>query len=250
MTSARVLLVGCGAAFGWGCGSSPGGAPTTAPTTATTPAEPVVAPADAAAPSVVIDAAPAFEVVLGPVIVEGDVSIEDVTSRLAMEQVTLGPCLGGAGPTTTELMFVVVGDAMELRSAWQNGAPLTPPPACLAALLRPIDGAARDAPRADVYVAVSAGPEGAAHPAAPPAPDRKDAFQRMFCELDKLSGADKLPVEKRVEAMTSWARTNVRHPAPFALAGRVGTWAPQGRDAQLRRALQAEGVKKCPMQRW
>jgi hypothetical protein len=184
-------------------------------------------------------------------IVEGSLDAAGAVKQLELYGPQIGACVGdGANATATEIMLLVTDDKLSLRTAWRDGAPAPKLVDCLAPVMPGGDPAVRAAKLTDVYVVVTVTPDGATPAKLPAAPVRKAAFDDMFCKLDKLSGADKLPVEKQRDVMIAWARTNIRHPAPFSLASKAPTWAPQDVAHNLKKGIQAEGIKKCPMQRW
>jgi hypothetical protein len=184
-------------------------------------------------------------------LVEGSLDAADAVKQLELYGPQIGACVGdGANATATEIMLLVTDDKLSLRTAWRDGAPAPKLVDCLAPVMPGGDPAVRAAKRTDVYVIVTVTPDGATPAKLPPAPVRKTSFEDVFCKLETLASADKLDPPKKQETMIAWARANVRHPAPFALAASASLWALQDRDHKMKKALRAEGIKKCPMQRW
>ena len=224
------------------CGASP---PQPAP-------EPT--PAPAIAPSIDAGVTPAPSPAVAPppavtfenLIVAGALSPDEVTRRLAPLAPALA-CLATSGPITTELSLLVAGDTLGFRSAWQDGVPTAP--ACVQPIF-PGDPIEPGAPWTSVYVVVKVAPPDTTAPAAPAPPERRADFERMFCELDRLAGADKVEVGARGQAMQRWAREHVRHPATFELARQISEQHPAETARFAQRALRAEGIAKCRMQRW
>lgn len=177
----------------------------------------------------------------------GDVTTAEVTKRLEADAGRIVACVAPNGPTTTELSLMIVDDTIGFRSAWQGGAPVRP--SCLEPIFSNTPPNVRST-STSVYVVVKAAAPGETAPAAPPPPDRLKEFQRMFCDLETLSGADKLGTDKKRETMQTWARVNIRHPAPFELARQVGKQAPVDVVHFLEKSLRAEGITKCALQRW
>ncbi|MFN0253646.1 MAG: hypothetical protein ACKV2T_42655 [Kofleriaceae bacterium] len=255
---ALVVAVGCGASAPPPAGAVPGtGASPSNPNTTTSSTSPSQATPSNASPSngEFVSAQspgpplpPPPKLAFEGVIVEGSLDAGAAAKQLERYGPQIGACVGdGANATATEIMVLVTDDKVSLRSAWRDGAPSQKLVDCLAPVMP--DGDAAATARTDVYVVVTVTPDGTiAKVPAPPV--RKKSFEDMFCKLDTLAGADKLPVEKRRDAMITWARTNVRHPAPFSLAAKAPTWAPQDVAHNLKKGIQAEGIKKCPMQRW
>lgn len=206
------------------------------------------APIDAA-PLVTVDAAPAPTATLDNLVVEGELDAAKVSDLLYGLAPQLASCLGAAGPSTTELSLTIVKSAIGIRNAWQDDAATVP--ACLRAIFDAVPDRAWNVGATTVYVVVKAGPPGSVAPDAPVLRERRAEFQRLFCDLEKLSGADKLasPPEKQ-SRMTAWARDHIKHPAPLQVTSDIGTWNPADRKHKLKSAIEAEGIKKCALQRW
>jgi hypothetical protein len=234
----------------FGCGSSP--APATSPA-------PIAPPPDAAPVGVAIDAAvplappideprPTPTASLENIVVAGELDAAKVTELLAPLAGELGTCLGANGPTTTELSLTIKKSAIGFRNAWQGDAPIIAP--CLRAIFPDEQQRTWDMKSTTVYVVVKAAPPGMVAPAAPALRERRDEFVRLYCDLEKLAGAEKLQVPDKQNRMIAWARDHIKHPAPLQLASDVPTWSPAEGAYKLEKAIRAEGIKKCDLQRW
>ncbi len=197
----------------------------------------VVAP-DAALPTATLE----------NVVVAGELDAAKATEMVAALVPDLARCLGSAGPTTTELSLTIIKSGIGLRAAWQNDTPSVPP--CLQSIFADPQQRAWNVGSTTVYAVVKATPPGTTAPEAPKLAERRAEFVRLFCDLEKLAGAEALePIEKR-NAMQTWARDHIKHPAPLQLASDVSTWSPSDMNFKLEKALLAEGIKKCSLQRW
>lgn len=237
-----LLLIGCGAS------------PSTTPSPPG-PSVPAPVPADAAtsgspdaAVEAILDAAPAPTATLDGIVVAGELDVAKVADLLSGLTPQLASCLGDVGPTTTELSLTIVKSAIGIRNAWQNDVPVVP--ACLRAIFDETPERAWNVGSTMVYVVVKAGPPGAQAPDAPPLRERRAEFARLYCDLEKLSGAESLDAPQKQNKMLGWARDHIKHPAPLQLASDVSTWNPAERADKLIRAIKAEGIKKCALQRF
>lgn len=232
-----------------GCGSAP------APATTMTPNDPPVVvaappPAPAPIPPTPPPPPPATGTIEG-VIVAGALTTADVTALLAPLAPQLAACLSTAGATTSELLLSIPdGVHPTLRNVWRGGAPIEPTPACLEPIFPADPAVTRDRRSTGVYVVVKATPPGTTAPVSPAPPDRRASFDAMFCLAFETSGADKLAVEHRMKTMQEWILNNVRHPAPYEVAGAVGDLNLAEIEGYLKRSIKAEGIKKCPLQNW
>lgn len=227
-----------------GCGASSSSSPP--------PADPLPpAPIDAAVTvERPIDAAPppAPTATLHGIVVAGELDVAKVTELLAPLAPELATCLGAAGPMTTELSLSIIKSAIVIRNAWQ--ADVATVPSCLRAVFPDREERSWDTKTTTVYVVVKATPPGTTAPEAPKLGERRDEFARLFCDLEKLAGADKLGVPEKQNAMITWARDHIKHPAPLQVASDVSTWNPADRVHKLEKAIKAEGIKKCALQRF
>jgi len=227
-----------------------GGSTATSP--ATTPATPVAADP----PAVVAEPVPPPPPPPPPptatfegVITAGALGVAEATELLSPHGPAIAACLGSAGPTTTELLFSIPdGVHLELRNAWHAGVAIAPD--CLKPMFAADPNTRRGTRSTGVYVVVKATPPGTTAPAAPAPPESRAEHERMFCHLERLSGADKSPVENDQTLMTTWVRDHVRHPAPYELAGQIAEQNPAEMDRFVTRSLKAVGIKKCPDRRW
>jgi hypothetical protein len=195
-----------------------------------------------------VDAAPPPTATLEGVVVAGELDVAKVTELLTPLAPELATCLGSAGPTTTELSLTIVKTAIMIRNAWQNDAATVP--GCLRAIFKDKEERAWNIGSTTVYVVVKATPPGGTAPDAPKLGERRAEFQRLFCDLEKLAGAEKLGVPEKQNVMISWARDHIKHPAPLQVTSDVTTWNPAERGHKLEKAIKAEGIKKCALQRW
>jgi hypothetical protein len=228
------------------CGSSQAPAPPApAPTAPTSPA--VATPA---VPAIAVDAAPPPIATFEGMIAIGAHDDAAIRQLLEARASALATCLASSGPTTTELTLLFADDTPGFKAAWRDRNPLAPP-VCLAPIF-PLGEVTREERSTVVYVVVKAAPAGTAAPAAPAPPDRRADIEAMFCSLDTLSGADKLRNEpsKARDVMRAWVRTNIRHPAAYELARQIGEQNPAEVKHFVQKSLRAEGITKCPMQRW
>jgi hypothetical protein len=234
-----VMLIGCG----------PGSAavPVTEPVTEAEP-EPRAPSPDARLPEP--DARPPDPVaVIENVLVAGTPTIADVTTALQARTAALAACLSADGVARTTELSIGLGEdgATALRVAWQDGTPIELP--CLTALLA-VGTADANTHVGAAYAVVRSGHPGVEPPPAPTPPDRKAEVKMMFCDLFTVSGADKEPVETRAKVAQDYARAHVRHPAPLHIAAQVWLWSPAERADNLVRAVKAEGIKRCALQRF
>ena len=192
---------------------------------------------------------PAPVAVIENVLVAGTPAIADVTAALEARAADLAACLSADGVArTTELSLILgEGPARSLRVAWQDGAPITNP--CVADVLA-VGTYDRNTYLGTAYAVVRSGPPGVEPPPAPSPPDRKTEMTLMFCDLFVVSGAEREPVETRAQVAQDYARTHVRHPHPLHIASSVWLWAPQDREFKLVKAVKAEGIKRCALQRF
>lgn len=238
------LLIGCGAQASEPARPPAQPEPAAPPAVVSSPAEPP--PAEPAATPVVAPAPPpiaTFEALT----VAGELDAQKVQGLLDPMKSQLAECLGSVVPTTTELSLLIAKSDVGLRVAWQDDAVLVAP--CLQTVFSSTqpDGARSVT---TVYVVVKAGPSNAAWAAAPTLRERKAEFQRLFCDLEQLAGAEKIDVPEKGKVMQTWARANIKHPAPIQVAADVARWSPQERSSKLEKAIRAEGIKKCKLQRW
>lgn len=182
-------------------------------------------------------------------VLAGELDQARVRRQLAVVKGQLAACLGADGPTTTELSLSIVKNGIAIRNAWQDDKPVVP--ACLMKVF-PGKGVRSWATNmTTVYVVVKAGPAGSTWVDAPALEERRGAFERMLCNLEQLSGADKLDGVAKQKAMIQWGRDHVKHPAPIQVASDYAYWGtPEQQIATLTRKLKAEGITACPMLRW
>jgi hypothetical protein len=161
-------------------------------------------------------------------VVVGEQNAARVRAHLAAASGKLAACLGADGPTTTEISLSIVKHGIDVRGAWQGDAAVMPP--CLRKVFPAARTRAWATDMTTVYVVVKAGPEGSTWTDAPVLEDRRAAFERLFC-----AGED---------------AATVKHPAPVQLASDVTMWPAEDRDRKRKKAIQAEGIKKCAQQGW
>ncbi len=183
------------------------------------------------------------------VIVAGTPTVTQVTAMLESRAVELAVCLSADGLVRATELSIALGenDATSLRVAWQDGTPIELP--CLTALLA-VGTYDANTHLGNAYAVVRSGPPGVEPPPAPTPPDRNAEVKMMFCDLFTVSGADKEPIETRAKVAQDYARAHVRHPAPLNIAAQVWLWSPAERADNLVRAVKAEGIKRCALQRF
>jgi hypothetical protein len=221
------------------CGGSP------PPSTPVLPASPVDAAVDASPP-------PPPAVSVDGILTDGGLPPEVVAAWMAGRTERLGACLSGDGVArATEVSLILVGEAVELRVAWQAGAPVTIP--CLVDILGPPDTleVAWDTRFATAYAVIRTAPAGVELPPMPAPPERQADVKLLFCDLFEVSGADKepSPSEKR-EIAIAYGRAHARHPRAVHLTLEVSQWSPAENADKLKRAIKAEGIKRCALQRF
>jgi hypothetical protein len=187
------------------------------------------------------------------VIVAGPHTADAISALLAPRLPTLAACLSGDGVArATEILVMVSGDTTELTLVWQGGALVDPEPACLTEHLGGEEAITLswDTKFSTAYLVVRSAPSGVEPPPAPSPPDRKADVKLMFCDLFDVSGAMDAPIETRSQIAIDYAHAHIRHPAAYHIAQRVSQWNPAELKHNMVRALEAEGIKRCALQRF
>lgn len=194
----------------------------------------------------VVAAPPSVEVRIDQVLVAGPGSADDVRVRLA----TAEPALIGCGETA-----IAASRAIELGFAITSGgrvphvhayAPADDALlACLARALGSEEQAVADnGEPTDVYVALRlVRGQDVAAAAAPPV--LRDDVLHGFCDLEQVSGADRLPRDQAWPVMKTWFRDHIRHPTALHLTWKIAHSDPADTKRELERGVRAAGVARC-----